>query len=149
MFVGVLGLTVSDSVAVGSLFADEFRAELLRGPVPGGGDLSLGETGQCKPISLAFGCDLGALGNLDDCSLAGCGNEGVVDVEIARCMAAAEGMLGICACCDRDGLTSVEFFLDLIVLGLLVVAALILRGEESRDDQGETTAEGDREATRD
>ena len=39
---GVLELTVSDSVAVGSLFADEFRAELLRGPVPGGGDFSLG-----------------------------------------------------------------------------------------------------------
>lgn len=64
-------------------------------------------------------------------------------------MAAAEGMLGICDCCDRDGLTSVEFFLDLMVLWFVLAAALILRGEESRDDQGEAAAEGDRDATRD
>lgn len=73
-------------VAAGSLLADVFRvcAELLRGPVPGGGDLSLGEVGQCSPISFAFGCDRGARGNFDDCSPAGCGSEGVVDVEMAR-----------------------------------------------------------------
>ena len=69
--------------------------------------------------------------------------------DIARCMAAAEGIVGMLLCGARWGLKSWLFFLDLDMLAVLAVPTLCggRMGEASREVWGEVKI-GDREEGR-